>query len=73
MTALNDLDARLIAAHEADDPGILSGLYAEAADNAATEEAKAFYLVHARVFALEAGDAAAERYRGELRKMGRDE
>ncbi len=73
MTANADLDARLIAAHEAGDPGVLSSLYGEAAYGAASEEARAFFLVHARVYALEAGDASAERYLGELRNMGRDE
>ena len=72
MTDRDDLDARLIAAHAAGDLSRLARLYGEAADGAAEEEREAFYLVHAMVFALEAGDRSAEDYRARLRKMGRE-
>ena len=64
------LDARLLAAHEAGDPSILAALYAEASC-AAEGEAAAFYLTHAWIFALEAGDPSAARHEADLRGMRR--
>ncbi|MEX3015637.1 hypothetical protein [Gymnodinialimonas hymeniacidonis] len=65
-----DLDAALLAAHEAGDRARLVTLYAEAAD--ANAQAEAFYLTHAYVFALEAGDARAPALRARLVALGAD-
>ena len=69
---LNDLDARLLAAHAADDRPALIALYIEASDAADTDEAAAFYLTHAYVFALEAGDPNAPNLKSRLVDMKRD-
>ena len=66
------LDARLIAAHEAQDNRLLVSLYTEAADGAALPEAAGFYLTHAYVFALEAGLPEAPALRRRLIGMGRE-
>ncbi|KNG92306.1 hypothetical protein [Pseudaestuariivita atlantica] len=66
-----DLDAALIAAHEAGDRPALVRLYSEAADGAASEEAQAFFLTHAYVFALECGAAEATKLRARLKALGR--
>jgi len=71
MTA--SLEARLLAAHAAGDAGGLVGLYAEAADGAAGPDAAAFFLTHAYVHALEAGDARAAGLHARLRRAGREE
>ncbi len=68
---MSDLDARLLEAHERDDRAALISLYAEAADQAKDEVASSFYLTHAFVFALEAGDARAGNLRARLKAMGR--
>ncbi|WP_298357894.1 hypothetical protein [uncultured Litoreibacter sp.] len=68
----SELDARLLAAHAEDDSPALINLYIEAADTAATEEATGFYLTHAYVFALEAGDARAADIKARLVEMKRD-
>lgn len=67
---MTDLDARLLAAHAADDRRALIGLYAEAAEQAATDIARAFYLTHAYVFALDTGSALAAALRERLVAMG---
>ncbi len=69
---MSDLDARLLAAHDADDGATLVTLYTEAADRAATVDAAAFYLTHAHVHALERGDPGAPALRARLVAMGRD-
>lgn len=66
-----DLDARLLAAHEADDRHALVALYEEAADTASGSDARGFYLTHAFVFALDAGDPRAPALKARLRAMGR--
>ncbi|SFK56608.1 hypothetical protein [Shimia haliotis] len=66
------LEARLLAAHAAHDQSALIRLYSEAAHSAQNNTARGFYLTHAYVFALESGDARAERLRAELKAMGRD-
>jgi choline monooxygenase len=53
------LDAALLDAHARGDRAALIALYADAADAAMDPTARAFYLTHAYVFALEAGDARA--------------
>lgn len=69
---MNDLDARLLAAHAAHDQSALVRLYAEAADQAANETAAGFYLTHAYVFALEMGHPDAAILRARLFAMGRE-
>ncbi len=74
--APRDLDAALLAAHEAGDGVRLAALYGEAADRAAgegREDAAWFYLVHAYVFALEAGAATAPGFHARLKAGGREE
>ena len=66
-----DLDRQLLEAHASGDKTLLVTLYAEAAEAAGTPEQTAFYLTHAWVFALEAGDPRAETYRTELVSHGR--
>ncbi|MEZ5714192.1 MAG: hypothetical protein R3D85_02835 [Paracoccaceae bacterium] len=68
---MSDLDARLLAAHGRDDRRALIALYEEAADTATSEVATGFYLTHAFVFALEAGDPRADALKARLRAMGR--
>jgi hypothetical protein len=65
------LDAALLAAHAKGDRATLIGLYAEAAE-AARGTAAAFYLTHAFVFALEAGDARAPVLKARLVAIGAD-
>lgn len=72
MTAGRALDAALLAAHDRGDRGALARLYAQAADTATTEDAAAFYLTHAYIFALEAGAATAPALRDRLCAMGRE-
>ncbi|MEJ6388943.1 hypothetical protein [Gymnodinialimonas ulvae] len=62
------LDAALLASHAAGDRAALITLYAQAADMA--EPGAAFYLTHAYVFALEAGDARAPELRAQLVALG---
>lgn len=50
---MNDLNAKLLAAHAADDLAALVTLYAKAAQIAPDTQAKQFFLTHAYVFALE--------------------
>ncbi len=65
------LDDALLAAHAAGDRDRLISLYAEAAD-LHRGEAAAFYLTHAYVFALEAGDARAPALKARLVAIGAD-
>lgn len=67
-----DLDQRLLAAHDRGDRDALIALYAEAADAAAAEDARGFYLTHAYVYALEAGDRRAPDLHARLKTMGRE-
>ena len=69
-----DLQAALLAAHAAGDRAELVRLYGEAADAAETEgdiDRAAFFLTHAWIFALEAGDAAAPELKHRLAAWGR--
>lgn len=68
---MSTLDARLLEAHERDDKPALVALYTEAAECAAAIEAKAFYLTHAYVFALDIGAPEATSLRRELKELGR--
>lgn len=69
---MNDLDARLIKAHEKGDRPALVALYQEAAQAAPTKDAAAFYMTHAYVFALEAGLDIAPALRDWLIDAGRE-
>jgi hypothetical protein len=69
------LDAELLAAHDAGDLGRLVAGYARAADNAegaGDVNRAAFFLTHAWVFALEAGDPRANDLRARLVAHGRE-
>lgn len=70
---MNDLDARLLAAHAEQDRAALVALYQEAADQASDPGAAGFYLTHAYVWALELGDPAAGQLRARLVAQGREE
>lgn len=70
------LDARLIAAHEANDWVALVELYWQAAnssDAAGDQDGACFYLTQAYVFALQTGDARADELHAELKARGREE
>lgn len=69
---MNDLDARMIAAHDAGDREALIGLYTEAADVANELDACCFFLTHAYVFALEAGAPQAKALHARLVAHGRE-
>ncbi|MEL6586806.1 MAG: hypothetical protein AAFY65_17305 [Pseudomonadota bacterium] len=66
---MRDLDAALLRAHAEDDRAALITLYGQAAQ-CAVGTAKAFYLTHAWVFALEAGDPRAPELETVLARMG---
>jgi len=66
------LDDQLLEAHEHDDRPALIALYLEAGKLAETEDAAGFYLTHAYVFALEAGDPRAPDIKAQLVAMGRE-
>ena len=63
------LEARILAAHAADDPALLACLYAEGASRRDGDDA-AFLLTQAWIFALDAG-APSEGLRADLRALGR--
>ena len=65
------LDAELLAAHAAGDVEALITLYTRASEEAVQDVAKGFYLTHAYVFALEAGDVCADALKKRLRTMKR--
>ncbi len=66
------LDQRLLTAHARRDRAALVDLYREAADHAASDTAKGFYLTHAYVYALEIGHPEAEPLHDRLKQMGRE-
>ncbi|MEL7098320.1 MAG: hypothetical protein AAGM84_05770 [Pseudomonadota bacterium] len=66
------LEARLLAAHAAQDADALIGVYTDAADAAPDVDTACFFLTHAYVFALEAGDMRAEDLRLRLAREGRE-
>ena len=68
-----DLDARLLAAHAADDRQSLIALYTEASDQAASAAARNFYLTHAYVYALEEAHPDVGRLRERLVAWGAEE
>lgn len=69
---MSDLDARMIAAHEAQDQQALISLYTQAADEANALDAACFYLTHAYIFALEAGAPEAAGLHARLVSHGRE-
>ena len=69
---MSSLQSRLLNAHALDDIEELVSLYTEAADTAAKEDARGFYLTHAYIYALEAGLNTAEDLRRRLIAMGRE-
>ena len=71
---MNDLNARLLAAHAAGDTSALIQLYTAAADQVEDQylDAACFYLTHAYVFALELGDATCPALRARLVTHGRE-
>lgn len=68
---MSNLDARLLAAHEADDRASLIHLYKEAADQAKDANASGFYLTQAFIFALEVGAPEATALEQRLQRLGR--
>ncbi|MFZ5961344.1 hypothetical protein ACOXXX_00190 [Thalassococcus sp. BH17M4-6] len=66
------LHQRLLAAHASGDGRALVGLYAEAAAIANSKDAACFFLTHAYVHALEAGDARAAALHAALKSEGRE-
>ena len=69
---MNDLDALMIAAHEAHDQKALIRLYTQAADTSNNLDAACFYLTHAYVFALDAGAPEAKALHARLKQHGRE-
>lgn len=64
------LSAAFEAAHAARDPAALCRLYGAAAEAAESETARAFFLTHAWIFALEAGLPEADALAVRLRASG---
>lgn len=64
------LDAKILAAHAAEDGSELVTLYSMAADLSSDQTAQAFYLTHAFVFALEIADKRAMELQTRLASMG---
>ena len=69
---MNNLHAQMLDAHTANDAYALISLYTQAADAATDVDAACFFLTHAFVFALEAGDARASSLRARLVQHGRE-
>ena len=69
---MRDLDEQLLAAHEANDLNLLVDLYQQAADAAADDEAKYFYLTHAYVFALDIHHDDRAKLKARLVSAGRE-
>lgn len=68
------LEEQLLAAHEAHDKELLVTLYADAAGRAEHQgdaRRAGFFLTHAWIFALDAGDARATELARKLRLMNR--
>lgn len=70
---MNDLDAQMIAAHEARDHAALIRLYTQAADTSTDLDAACFYLTHAYIFALAFGAPETKELHARLKKHGREE
>jgi hypothetical protein len=70
---MTNLDARLIAAHDAGDKTALVALYTEAANSTNDLDAKCFYLTHAYIFALDTGANQTAALHARLVSHGREE
>ena len=68
----DDLDQRLLVAHEAGDKRSLVTLYEKAAAGANDLDATCFYLTHAYIFALELGDPRSAGLHRQLKSHGRE-
>ena len=68
---MSDLHSQLLAAHDQRNHEGLIGLYTLAADRSNDLVERSFFLTHAFVFALEAGDMRAPVLRSRLHEMGR--
>ena len=66
------LNERILAGHEAGDAAALAALYSEAADAANSVDAACFFLTHAYVWALDAGDPLAADLHARLCAHGRE-
>jgi hypothetical protein len=66
------LDEQLLNAHERGDKSALVSLYAMAADQAPSDEARYFYMTHAYIFALDTGNTLAGDLRARLQAAGRE-
>lgn len=71
--AMNDLENRLLKAHETGDADQLVALYTEAANATNDPDAEGFYLTHAYVFALELAHPDTATLHKRLRASGREE
>ena len=69
---MSDLNADLLAAHEADNNDALITLYSKAAAQAPDVDTACFFLTHAYIFALEQGDARAADLCAQLAAHGRE-
>lgn len=70
---MSTLDADLLNAHEKGDQISLVALYRQAAAETSDQTARAFYLTHAYVFALESGLPIAQEIHLQLVALGCDE
>lgn len=68
MTPLQD---RLLAAHARNDRLTLVTLYTQAADTAPDVDTACFFLTHAYIYALEAGNPVADQLCARLKVFGR--
>jgi len=69
---MSNLNSRLLAAHSIDDKTSLVTLYSQAADQAKTADARAFYLTQAHIYALDIGHPDTAGLRDRLIDMGRE-
>lgn len=67
----DDLQDRLLRAHARNDRAALITGYTQAAEAQSDIDAACFFLTHAYVFALDAGDPRADDLRAKLARHGR--
>lgn len=67
-----NLDDQILAAHAENDRAALVDLYAQAADQASDDDARAFFLTYAHVYALELGHPRQGALFTSLRGLGRE-
>lgn len=65
------LDAKVLAAHQAQDKAALVTLYTQAADSTKDTDAACFFLTYAYIYALEIGHPNAAGLAARLRGHGR--